>query len=136
MAARKALAELSAGSAGLEVTVEVERAHDAVEAAERRLAAAKLPALAVRARQQLRKAREAEQQVLVRHGYGSWLALQMRRLDVLLAPPSPEAVAAAEVEYRQALAALEELAGRRRTDRDRVPLASAPWLTGWSASPT
>lgn len=111
MAARKALAELSRGSVGLELLAEIEQAHTEVEAAERRLIAARVPALAVRARQRLRNAQEAEQRILAAHGYESWLGLQLRRVDALFALPSPEALADAEVEYRQALAAWQELAG-------------------------
>ncbi|MGH9036121.1 MAG: hypothetical protein ACRD0O_10180 [Acidimicrobiia bacterium] len=119
VAARKALAALSAGLAGLEILAEIEQAHAAVEAAERRLVGAHVPALAVRARQKLRKAKEAEQVILAAHGYESWLGLQLRRVDALFALPSPEDLKAADVEYRHALAAWQELAG------DAAPPAEA-----------
>jgi hypothetical protein len=111
VAARKTLAELSTGSAGFELMAEIEQAHAAVEAAERRLGAARIPSLAVRARQRLRDAQAAELQVLAAHGYDSWLGLQLRRVDALFAQPLPEDVTAAEVEHRQAMVAWEELAG-------------------------
>jgi hypothetical protein len=111
VAARKALAELSRGTTGLELLAEIEKAHTAVDAAERRLMAARIPSLAVRARQQLRNAQEAERRILAAHGYETWLGLQLRRVDALFAQPSPEDVAAAEVEHQQALTAWEELAG-------------------------
>ncbi|MDQ3944036.1 MAG: hypothetical protein M3357_02540, partial [Actinomycetota bacterium] len=73
-------------------------------------ATAWVPPLAGRARRRLRKAREAEAQVLAAHGYETWLGLQLRRVDALFAQPAPKDVAAAEVEHRQALAAWVELA--------------------------
>ena len=69
---------------------DLDQAHEAVEAAERRLAAAMLPALAVRARVQLRKALAAEQKILAAHGYDCWLSVQLRRVEALLAQPTPE----------------------------------------------
>jgi hypothetical protein len=125
MAARKALAELSRGSAGVELLAEIEQAHAAVEAAERRMVGARIPSLAVRARQQLRRAREAEQQILAAHGYDSWLGLQLRRVDALFAQPAYEDVVAAEMEHREALASWEELAGDTELPTESVPFLPA-----------
>lgn len=111
VAARKTLAALSESLAALEILAEIEQAHAAVDAAERRLLGIHVPALAVRARKKLRIAKQAEQEILAAHGYESWLGLQLRRVDALFAMPSPEDVKAAEVEYRQALAAWQEVAG-------------------------
>jgi hypothetical protein len=125
VAARKTLAELSRGSAGLELLAEIEQAHAAVEAAERRMVSARIPSMAVRARQRLRNAREAEQQILAAHGYDSWLGLQLRRVDALFAQPSSEDVMAAEEEHRAALASWKELAGETDLPTESAPLRPA-----------
>ena len=120
VAARRALAELSTGSTGGELLAEIERAHDAVEAAERRLARSWFPSLAFWDRQRLRSAQRAEQRVLAAHGYESWLGLQLRRVDVLFAQPAPEDVTTAEAEHRRALEAWENLAGETEPAAEAV----------------
>jgi hypothetical protein len=93
------------------LVAEIEAAHERVEAAERDVDAAKLKALAVAAKRKLVKAREEEQAVLEKAGFVSWLAFQMRRIDVLLEPDAVEALRVAELEHQVATAAWNELAG-------------------------
>src|SRR5256714_15302623 len=57
------------------------------------------------------KSRENEQAVLRRAGFVSWLAFQMRRIDVLLEPDAVEAMRVAEIEHQVAAVAWAELAG-------------------------
>lgn len=131
VAARKALAELSCRSVAPELLAEIDQAHAQVEAAERRLATAWLPGLAVRARRRLVAARAAEEELLATAGYASWFGLQLAQVDALLNPPPPEAVAAAEVEHWLALAAWEGLGsvGEPVTDdRTRSGFGSLPEL--------
>ncbi len=72
---------------------------------------AKVKALAVAAKRRLAKAREDEQVVLSKAGFVSWLAFQMRRIDVLLEPDALEALRVAELEHQVASVAWAELAG-------------------------
>ncbi|HEY3238918.1 MAG TPA: hypothetical protein VGL92_05090, partial [Acidimicrobiia bacterium] len=90
---------------------ELEKAHEAVEEAERAIASAKVPGLAISAKRRLAKAQENEHAVLTRTGFVSWLAFQMRRIDVLLEPDALEALRVAELEAQLAAAAWSELAG-------------------------
>src|SRR5205085_10514344 len=68
-------------------------------------------ALALAAKRKLAKARGDEQAVLRRAGFVSWLAFQMRRIDVLLEPDAVEALRVAELEHQVATVAWTELAG-------------------------
>jgi hypothetical protein len=93
------------------LVAEIEAAHQAVEEAERDVEAARVKALALAARRRLAKAREDEDAVLARAGFVSWLAFQMRRIDVLLEPDAVEALRVAELEHQVAAVAWAELAG-------------------------
>ena len=108
-------AELSIGLGGAgqhgALVAEIEAAHQLVEEAERDVDGAKVKALAVAARRKLAKAQEDEQAVLSRAGFVSWLAFQMRRIDVLLEPDAVEALRVAELEHQVAQVAWAELAG-------------------------
>jgi hypothetical protein len=108
-------AELSMGLGGAgqhgALVAEIEAAHQVVEEAEREVDAVKVKALAVGAKRKLAKAREDEQAVLRRAGFVSWLAFQMRRIDVLLEPDAVEALRVAELEHQVASVAWAELAG-------------------------
>ena len=113
--ARIRAGELSMGLGGTGqhrgLVSEIEAAHQAVEQAERELASARLPRLAVTAKRRLARAKADEQDVLNRAGLVSWLAFQMRRIDVLLEPDALEALRVAELEHQLAAAAWAELAG-------------------------
>jgi hypothetical protein len=113
--ARIRAAELSMGLGGTGqhrgLVSEIESAHHAVEQAERELASARVRRLAVSAKRRLAKAKTGEQDVLNRAGLVSWLAFQMRRIDVLLEPDALEALRVAELEHQLAAAAWAELAG-------------------------
>jgi hypothetical protein len=108
-------AELSIGLGGAgqhgALVAEIEAAHQLVEEAEREIDAAKVKAWALAAKRKLAKAREDEQAVLSRVGFVSWLAFQMRRIDVLLEPDAVEALRVAELEHQVASVAWAELAG-------------------------
>jgi hypothetical protein len=108
-------AELSMGLGGAgqhgALVAEIEAAHQLVEEAEREVEHAKVKALAVAAKRKLAKAREDEEAVLQRTGFVSWLAFQMRRIDVLLEPDAVEALRVAELEHQVASVAFAELAG-------------------------
>ena len=108
-------AELSIGLGGAgqhgALVAEIEAAHQIVEEAEREVDAAKVKALAGAARRKLAKAQEDEEAVLNRAGFVSWLAFQMRRIDVLLEPDALEAMRVAELEHQVAQVAWAELAG-------------------------
>jgi hypothetical protein len=108
-------AELSMGLGGTgqhrDLVGELEAAHQAVELAERDLASARVPGLAMAAKRRLAKACENEHSVLTKAGFVSWLAFQMRRIDVLLEPDALEALRVAELEAQLAAAAWSELAG-------------------------
>ena len=114
-AARTRAAELSMGLGGAgqhgALVAEIEAAHQIVEEAEREVASTRIKALAVAARRRLAKAKEDEQAVLARAGFVSWLAFQMRRIDVLLEPDALEAMRVAELEHQVAAVAWAELAG-------------------------
>ena len=114
-AARVRAAELSMGLGGAgqhgALVAEIEAVHQLVEEAERDLAAARVKPLAVKARRRLAQAREGEEAVLARAGFVSWLAFQMRRIDVLLEPDALEALRVAELEHQVAAVAWAELAG-------------------------
>jgi len=114
-AARTRAAELSMGLGGAgqhgALVAEIEAAHQVVEEAEREVAATKVKALAVKARRRLAQARDEEQAVLGKAGFVSWLAFQMRRIDVLLEPDAVEALRVAELEHQVAAVAWAELAG-------------------------
>ncbi|HEY4408262.1 MAG TPA: hypothetical protein VGO87_00145 [Acidimicrobiia bacterium] len=114
-AARTRAAELSMGLGGSgrhgDLVAEMEATHQVVEEAERELAGARVKPLAVAAKRRLAQAREAEQAVLARAGFVSWLAFQMRRIDVLLEPDAVEAMRVAEIEHQVAAVAWAELAG-------------------------
>lgn len=128
VAARKALAEVAGGAVAPELRREIDEAHARVEAAERRMVHAWFPVLAGRARRRLAAARALEEELLATHGFGSWLGLQMAQVDSLVRPPAPDAVAAAELEHRLALAAWEELAGRGAPlPDDATPTALEPF---------
>lgn len=144
-AARRKLAELTTRPAEPGFLAEIEQVHEQVEAIERRLRAAKIPALAVRLRHQLVAARAAEQGALAAHGFDSWLGFQLRRVEHLLYQPSADELEAAEVEHRRALAAwrefaqameAEEAAAAEEPEVARRPSTIAPWPIGWSALPT
>jgi len=113
--ARIRAAELSMGLGGAgrhrDLVAEIEMAHQAVEEAERDIADARIPGLAVAAKRRLTKAKEEEQSVLNRAGIVSWLSFQMRRIDVLLEPDALEALRVAELEHQLASAAWCEMAG-------------------------
>jgi hypothetical protein len=94
-----------------ELVGELEAAHQAVEWAERDVANARVPALALAAKRRLAKAGEHERAVLSKAGCVSWLAFQMRRIDVLLEPDALEALRVAELEAQLAAAAWSELVG-------------------------
>jgi hypothetical protein len=108
-------AELSMGLGGAgqhgALVAEIEAVHQIVEKAEREVEAARVKALAVAAKRRLAKAREDEAAVLQRAGFVSWLAFQMRRIDVLLEPDAVEALRVAELEHQVASVAWAELAG-------------------------
>ena len=108
-------AELSMGLGGAgqhgALVAEIEAAHQVVEEAEREVDAARVKALAMAAKRKLAKAREDEQAVLDRAGFVTWLAFQMRRIDVLLEPDAVEALRVAELEHQVAAVAWAELAG-------------------------
>ncbi|MEW6474929.1 MAG: hypothetical protein AB1679_21975 [Actinomycetota bacterium] len=108
-------AELSMGLGGAgqhgALVAEIEAAHQIVEEAEREVEGAKVKALAVAAKRRLAKALEDEQVVLNKAGFVSWLAFQMRRIDVLLEPDAVEALRVAELEHQVAAVAWAELAG-------------------------
>ena len=108
-------AELSIGLGGAgqhgALVAEMEAAHQLVEEAEREVDAARLKALAMAGKRKLSKAREEERAVLSRAGFDSWLAFQMRRIDVLLEPDAVEAMRVAELEHQVAQVAWAELAG-------------------------
>ncbi|HLJ08545.1 MAG TPA: hypothetical protein VKX24_08400, partial [Acidimicrobiia bacterium] len=114
-AARVRAAELSMGLGGAgqhgALVAEIEAAHQVVEEAERDVAATRVKALAMKARRRLAQAREEEQAVLARAGFVSWLAFQMRRIDVLLEPDALEALRVAELEHQVAAVAWTDLAG-------------------------
>jgi len=114
-AARTRAAELSMGLGGSgrhgDLVAEIEAAHQVVEEAERDVAGARIKTLAVAAKRRLAQAREAEQAVLAKAGFVSWLAFQMRRIDVLLEPDAVEAMRVAELEHQVAAVAWAELAG-------------------------
>jgi hypothetical protein len=145
-AARRKLAELTSGPAEPELVAEIERAHQQVEALERKVRGAKLSALALRTRQQLKAAQAVEQELLTAYGFDSWLGYQLRRIEHLLYQPSAEEVVAAELEHRRALASWQELAAMLQADAEaeaaaqsveveRRPSTIGPWPTGWSALP-
>ncbi|MGH9034627.1 MAG: hypothetical protein ACRD0O_02600, partial [Acidimicrobiia bacterium] len=108
-------AELSMGLGGTgqhrDIAGELEAAHQAVEMAERDVASAKVPGMGMAAKRRLAKACEVEHAVLTKAGFVSWLAFQMRRIDVLLEPDALEALRVAELEAQLAAAAWSELAG-------------------------
>jgi hypothetical protein len=114
-AARTRAAELSMGLGGAgqhgALVAEIEAVHQIVEEAEREVDGARIKALAVAAKRRLAKAQEQEQGVLDRAGFVSWLAFQMRRIDVLLEPDALEALRVAELEHQVAAVAWAELAG-------------------------
>ena len=114
-AAKSRATELSMGLGGTgqqrDLVAQLEEAHQAVEQAERDLANARIPGLGGAARRRLAKAQEKEHQVLTQCGFVSWLAFQMRRIDVLLEPDALEALRVAELEAQVAQAAWSELAG-------------------------
>lgn len=114
-AVRTRAAELSMGLGGTgqhrELVAALEAAHGEVEAAERALDNARMPRLAVNARRRLAKASEQEHAVLTKAGFVSWLAFQMRRIDVLLEPNALESLRVAELEAQLAVAGWSELAG-------------------------
>jgi hypothetical protein len=113
-------AELSMGLGGAghhgALAAEIEAAHQLVEEAEREVDHAKVKALAGAAKRKLAKAREDEEAVLQRAGFVSWLAFQMRRIDVLLEPDAVEALRVAELEHQVASVAFAELAGDVRPE--------------------
>jgi len=110
---RAATLSMGLGGAGQHgaLVAEIEAAHQLVEEAERDVDHAKVKALAVAAKRKLVKAREDEEAVLQRAGFVSWLAFQMRRIDVLLEPDAVEALRVAELEHQVASVAFAELAG-------------------------
>jgi hypothetical protein len=114
-AARTRAAELSIGLGGAgqhgALVAEIEAAHQVVEEAERDVEATRIKALAVAAKRRLAKAHEDEQAVLAKAGFVSWLAFQMRRIDVLLEPDALEAMRVSELEHQVAAVAWAELAG-------------------------
>ncbi|HYT39311.1 MAG TPA: hypothetical protein VEN99_07365, partial [Acidimicrobiia bacterium] len=114
-AARTRAAELSMGLGGAgqhgALVAEIEAVHQIVEEAEREVASTRIKALAVAAKRRLAKAQEDEEAVLARAGFVSWLAFQMRRIDVLLEPDALEAMRVAEMEHQVASVAWAELAG-------------------------
>jgi hypothetical protein len=127
-------AELSMGLGGAgqhgALVAEMEAAHQIVEEAEREVDAVKVKALAVGAKRKLAKAREDELAVLRRAGFVSWLAFQMRRIDVLLEPDAVEALRVAELEHQVASVAWAELAG----DVDpEAALAARAEIEGYAA---
>jgi hypothetical protein len=113
MAVKTRAAELSMGLGGTgqhrDLVGELEAAHQAVELAEREVASSRLGGMA--AKRRLAKACEYEHAVLTKAGFVSWLAFQMRRIDVLLEPDALEALRVAELEAQLAAAAWSELAG-------------------------
>ena len=126
--------ELSMGLGGAgqhgALVAEIEAAHEVVEEAEREVDAIRVKALAVSARRKLAKAREDEEAVLSRAGFVSWLAFQMRRIDVLLEPDAVEALRVAELEHQVASVAWAELAG----DVDpEAALAARPEIESYAA---
>lgn len=138
-AAKTRAAELSMGLGGTgqhrDMVQELEVAHRAVEEAERAVAGAKIPPLAMAAKRRVAKAQEREHAVLTKAGFVSWLAFQMRRIDVLLEPDALEALRVAELEAQLAASAWGELAGdvdaeaalaaRAEVDRYAAELAAA-----------
>ena len=112
---RTRAAELSMGLGGTgqhrDIAGELEAAHQAVELAERDVANARVPGLGKAAKRRLAKACEQEHAILTKAGFVSWLAFQMRRIDVLLEPDALEALRVAELEAQLASAAWSELAG-------------------------
>jgi hypothetical protein len=115
LAVKTRAAELSMGLGGTgqhrDLVGELEAAHQAVELAEREVANARVPGLGRAAKRRLAKACEKEHAVLTKAGFVSWLAFQMRRIDVLLEPDALEALRVAELEAQLAAAAWSELAG-------------------------
>lgn len=94
-----------------ELLGEIEAAHAAVEAVERRLARAPVPALARSAQRELEQAQATEQAVLARAGFESWTGFQLCRVNVLVNPAAIEAVRVAEAEQERSAAAWRALAG-------------------------
>ncbi|MGH9009432.1 MAG: hypothetical protein ACRDYF_06220, partial [Acidimicrobiia bacterium] len=127
-------AELSIGLGGAgqhgALVAELEAAHQFVEEAEREVDAAKVKALAMATKRKLAKARQDEQAVLSRAGFVSWLAFQMRRIDVLLEPDAVEALRVAELEHQVASVAWAELAGDVDPD---AALAARAEIEGYAA---
>ena len=127
-------AELSMGLGGAgqhgALVAEIEAAHQVVEEAEREVDSARVKVLAVASKRKLANAREDEQAVLDRAGFVTWLAFQMRRIDVLLEPDAVEALRVAELEHQVASGAWAELAG----DVDpEVALAARAEIEGYAA---
>jgi hypothetical protein len=136
-AARRRLAELSPAPVDPGLQSEIEPIHQEVEALERQLAGAHIPALAIRLRKKLAVAQAAERALLATHGYDSWLGLQLSRIDQLIHEAPAEDLEAAELEHRRALASYEELAGTNSAHSGSPARASSirSCPTGWSASP-
>ncbi len=110
---RAAQLSMGLGGAGQHraLVAEIEAVHRVVEEAEREVDSARVKTLAVAAKRKLTKALEDEQAVLGPAGFVTWLAFQMRRIDVLLEPDAVEALRVAELEHQVAAVAWTELAG-------------------------
>jgi hypothetical protein len=101
------LAELAFGlSATAQALVDdIQAAHAAVEAAERRAGSGRFRGRGGAARRELEQALAAEQEVLRRAGFDSWLGFQLRRIDALVDPDTIEDTQAARAEWKRAFAA-------------------------------
>ena len=89
---------------------EIEAAHAAVEAAERRADSARFPGRGGAAKRELALAKAAEYEVLQLAGFDSWLGFQLRRLDALIDPDTVEDTQAAKADWGRAMAAWQVVA--------------------------
>jgi hypothetical protein len=97
------------GSDSGDIVTRIEAAHAEVEEAEQRLGRAGFGNRA--ARRVLAAAREAEQEILARAGFDSWLGFQLRRVGVETESAAHEELQSAEAEADRAASAWSELAG-------------------------
>jgi len=106
------LGELAFGlsAAARRLMGDIEAAHAAVEAAERRVVSVRFPGRSGPAKRELERALGAEQEVLQRAGFDSWLGFQLRRLDALVDPDTIEDTQAAKADWDRAVVAWRAVA--------------------------
>ena len=97
------------GGIGGDTIARIEAAHAEVEKAEISLERARITCRA--ARRDLAEAQAAEQEILARAGFESWLGFRLWRSDVLVGLEVDEALEAAEAELQRATDAWTEMAG-------------------------